>query len=111
MEQEGSVINVNGSNCKEVFSKSKQTVIYVSKPRCFGCKEIEPLLSHLNQSLLRKFNNAEVQLVKMDINNEVHFLTKVEKTPSFLVYNKKFDAFFDLNIDFSKDSGEVKLEG
>ena len=47
----------------------------------------------------------------MDINNEVHFLTKVEKTPSFLVYNKKFDAFFDLNIDFAKDSAEVKLEG
>ena len=60
LEQEGSVINVNGSTCKEVFGKSKQTVIYVSKPRCFGCKEIEPLLPHLNQTLLKKFNNAEV---------------------------------------------------
>lgn len=38
----------------------------------------------------------------MDINNEVHFLSQVDKTPTFLVYKKKYDAFFDLNLDFEK---------
>ena len=42
----------------------------------------------------------------MDINNEVHFLSKVEKTPSFLVYHKKFDTYFDLNIDFTSPMSE-----
>jgi hypothetical protein len=41
------------------------------------------------------------QLVKMDIRNEVHFLAHVDRTPSFLVYSKKDNAFFDLNLDFS----------
>jgi hypothetical protein len=40
--------------------------------------------------------------VKMDINNEAHFLAKVNKTPSFLVYKRKYDSFFDLNIEFTK---------
>ncbi len=40
--------------------------------------------------------------MKMDINNEAHFLAKVNKTPSFLVYKRKYDSFFDLNIEFTK---------
>jgi hypothetical protein len=43
-----------------------------------------------------------VQLVKMDVNNEAHFLAKVNKTPSFLVYKRKYDSFFDLNLEFTK---------
>ena len=31
--------------------------------------------------------------MKMDINNEAHFLAKVNKTPSFLVYKRKYDSF------------------
>ncbi len=38
----------------------------------------------------------------MDINNEAHFLAKVNKTPSFLVYKRKYDSFFDLNLEFTK---------
>ena len=43
----------------------------------------------------------------MDVNNEAHFLAKVNKTPSFLVYKRKYDAFFDLNIDFSRQKEEA----
>lgn len=42
----------------------------------------------------------------MDVNNEAHFLAKVNKTPSFLIYNRKYDAFFDLNIDFTRPKQE-----
>jgi hypothetical protein len=41
-------------------------------------------------------------VARIDISNEVHFLTNVTKTPSFLVYDRKRQAFFDVDLDFTR---------
>lgn len=48
----------------------------------------------------------------MDINNEVHFLTNVNKTPSFIVYDNKRESFFDVKLDFTErtDSSDSYAE-
>ena len=39
----------------------------------------------------------------MDILNEVHFLKSVQKTPSFLLHEKKGDLFWDIGThDFDE---------
>ena len=53
--------------------------------------------------LEEELGRSNVQVVKMDIFNEVHFLKNVEKTPSFLLHEKKGNYFWDLSTsDFSE---------
>lgn len=53
--------------------------------------------------LEEEVGHKRVNVVKMDIFNEVHFLKKVEKTPSFLLHEKKGNYFWDLSTsDFDE---------
>ena len=38
----------------------------------------------------------------MDIRNEIHFLKQVDKTPSFLIHEKKGNNFWDLDMKFGE---------
>ena len=38
----------------------------------------------------------------MDIRNEIHFLKQIDKTPSFLIYEKKDNNFWDLDMKFGE---------
>lgn len=55
--------------------------------------------------LTEEVGHKKVQVVKMDIHNEVHFLKHIEKTPSFLVHEKKGNYFWDLQ---TSDFDEIK---
>ena len=37
-------------------------------------------------------------MLKLDINNEVHFLKDVEKTPSFVLYQRKGGNFWNIDV-------------
>ena len=53
--------------------------------------------------LTEEIGHSKVGVVKMDIFNEVHFLKNVEKTPSFLLHEKKGNYFWDLSTsDFEE---------
>jgi hypothetical protein len=45
-------------------------------------------------------------VVKIDINNEVLFLKQLEKTPSFVIYQKKGNYFWDLDLKLSQELSE-----
>lgn len=56
--------------------------------------------THLKQ----KFDlTADFQIVRMNLLNEVHFLKKVEKTPSFIITDG--DSFFDIDMQFNQALG------
>ena len=38
----------------------------------------------------------------MDIRNEIHFLKQIDKTPSFLIYEKRDNNFWDLDMKFGE---------
>ena len=50
-----------------------------------------------------EIGSDKVDVVKMDINNEVHFLKNVTKTPSFIVHERRDDNFWDIDMMFDKD--------
>ena len=71
--------------------------------KCQACKEIEPKLPTLKRSLEEELGSKKIGLYKMDILNEVHFLKSVQKTPSFLLHEKKGDLFWDIGThDFDE---------
>jgi len=96
-----SVKTVNGKTVAKALAGSDLTLLIVSSAKCHGCKSLEPLMPWLS-GRLRASTNKDVQVVRMDISNEVHFLTNVTKTPSFLIYDRKREAFFDVDLDFTQ---------
>lgn len=52
---------------------------------------------------------SKIELVKMDINNEAHFLRNIEKTPSFIIYHRSAENFWGVDLmlgqPLSKDEG------
>ena len=69
--------------------------------RCYGCKQIEPLLPQLKRHLQLEYGR-DIDVLKMDIRNEISFLKQVDKTPSFLVYEHKGNFFWDLDMRFGE---------
>ena len=60
-------------------------------------------MAELQQMLVEQVGHRKVSVVKMDIQNEVHFLKNIEKTPSFLLHEKKGNYFWDLGThDFEE---------
>ena len=46
----------------------------------------------------QELGSSRVQLVKMDIQNEAHFLKDIDRTPAFIVYQKKGGNFWAVDI-------------
>jgi len=44
--------------------------------------------------------------MKMDIKNEAHFLKNIERTPSFIVYQKKGGNFWNVDVMLETPLGE-----
>ena len=55
VEDEESFKTINTVTAKETFKQAEYTVIYVSAPRCHGCKLIEPLLPEVDERLQMHF--------------------------------------------------------
>ena len=61
------------------------------------------------RSLKEEVSYTSVGLFTMDIMNETHFIKNVEKTPSFLLFEKKGGYFWDLGTsDFDEIVKTVK---
>ena len=94
---------INQQNFAKVLNQNKLTVIAVFARKCQGCRELEPQLPALKRMLEEEIGHKNVGVVKMDIFNEVHFLKHVEKTPSFLLHERKGNFFWDLSTsDFTE---------
>ena len=97
------VRTINRENFKDLLNENKLTVIAVFARKCSACKEIEPKLAALQKQLIEEVGHKKVGVVKMDIFNEVHFLKQVDRTPSFLLHEKKGNYFWDLGTsDFDE---------
>ena len=94
--EESTVRTLNRENFKQVLNASKLTVIAVFARKCQACRDIEPKLAQLKRMLEEEVGQNKVNVVKIDIFNEVHFLKQVDKTPSFLLHEKKGNYFWDL---------------
>lgn len=108
-DQVDDIQTVNRENVKAELQKSKVTVLSVFAPRCHGCSQVEPQLASVKKHLASEFYN-KVEVVKMDINNEVFFLKNVSKTPSFLIYEKKGNYFWDLDMKFNEPLSEAEIK-
>ena len=94
---------INRDNFKSKLAENKLTIIAVFARRCQGCRDLEPKLPEFKRMLEEEVGHKKVNVVKMDIYNEAHFLKKVEKTPSFLLHEKKGNYFWDLSTtDFAE---------
>ena len=59
------------------------------------------MLPQLKRHLEKQYGSSNIDVLKIDIRNEVHFLKQIDKTPSFLVYERKGNNFWDLDMKFS----------
>ena len=102
-ETESPIKEVNRENFQDVLNENKISVVAVFARRCAGCRELEPKLPELHKMLAEEVGHKKVGVVKVDIFNEAHFLKHIEKTPSFLLYEKKGNSFWDLGTsDFEE---------
>lgn len=102
-DAEAGVAEINRENFKQTLGENKLTVIAVFARKCSACRELEPKLSQLQRMLKEEVGHSKVGVAKVDIFNEVHFLKHVEKTPTFLLHEKKGDLFWDVgSSDFSE---------
>lgn len=97
---ETSASDVNQSNYKEFFDKQRFSVLEVYGTKCAGCKQVEPLLTTLQQ-------NLGVPVAKIDILNEVPFLADIERTPTFLIFDSKKTRFHEVNLEDEDDDGSL----
>ena len=56
----------------------------------------------MKKHLQQEHGRSEIDVVKMDIRNETHFLKQIDKTPSFLIYERKGNYFWDLDMKFGE---------
>ena len=97
------ISEISRSNYREVIKESKKaTLIAIFANQCHGCQQVEPLLPKIKKALDEEIGSDKVQVVTMDINNEVHFLKNVERTPSFIVHDKRSNNFWELDMEFGK---------
>lgn len=54
-------------------------------------------------NLKSKVEDKNTQLVKVNALNEISFLKDIEKTPSFLVYNKKKNRFLAVDTSITQN--------
>ncbi|TNV85361.1 hypothetical protein FGO68_gene3696 [Halteria grandinella] len=76
---------VNRENYSNIFKNKEYTVVEVYAKRCPGCKHIDPIIPSIKERLDEK----KTQLVRVDVLNEVPFLKNIDKTPSFLLFNRR----------------------
>ena len=65
---------INRDNFKAELDKNKATVIAVFAKRCQACRELEPKLPELQRMLREELGQRKLAVVKIDIQNETHFL-------------------------------------
>lgn len=94
---------LNRENFKSVLDGNQISVIAVFAKRCPACRELEPKLPQLQRMLEEEVGTKNVGVCTIDIHNETHFLKQVDKTPSFLLHEKKGNFFWDLSTwDFEE---------
>ena len=93
---------------RDTYSKflttNDYTLIEVYSTKCPGCKRLDPLLLPLKDTIQN--STKKVQLVRMDILNEVGFLKDVDKTPQFILYDKKKATYSLISTKLPEGSSE-----
>ena len=89
---------MNVENYKETIKKQRYTVIEVYAEKCAGCKQVEPILPLIETKLQKVLGERNINIKKMNILNEVHFLADVESTPSFLVFDNKLGKYKTVSL-------------
>lgn len=71
-------------------------MLIVGAPKCVGCREFERWHEHLQGRLENEFG-TQIQLRLIDVRNELHFLRDIEKTPAFVVHERRGNFFWDVD--------------
>lgn len=73
----------------------------IQSDKCHGCLQVEPHLNAMLTTVSGDVGSDRVQLLKMDIQNECHFLKDIEGTPKFIIYQRKGGNYWlvDLLMD------------
>eukprot|EP00347_Sterkiella_histriomuscorum_P001728 403370913 len=87
--QEFGIPTLNRENYKQLLASKDITIIEVFANKCPACRKIDTIMPTLRDQLESK----STQITRINVFNEVSFLKDIDKTPCFLVYNKKKGSF------------------
>jgi len=85
-------------------SPSRYIAIEIYAQTCLGCKQLDPLLPSLQKRLLPQ----DISLCQVNLMTELPWLVDIEKTPSFLIYDKKRNMFKLIDTDTDEEEDAEK---